>query len=395
MARFFIDRPVFAWVIAIIIMLAGVLALRALPVSQYPDIAPPTVSISAVYPGASAQAIEESVTQVIEQQMTGIDGLDYMSSTSSSSGQASVTLTFKAGVDPDIAQVQVQNKLGLATPLLPESVQRQGVTVNKANAGMLLITALFSPNGTFDQTDLGDYVRTTMYDRIARTEGVGSVQVFGSGYAIRVWLDPNRLQEFKLVPADVISAIRSQNTQVSAGALGGAPSVQGQEINITVMLQSLLQTPEEFRNLLIKTTPDGGSIRVGDVARVEMGAQDYAFRARFMGQPSTGFAVSLASGANALETAERVKEAVREMAKDFPSDMEFAFPVDSTPFVETSIHEVQKTLFEAIILVFLVILVFLQSLRASFIPMIAVPVVIVFFCLQKNFIKAFTGVGVK
>ena len=376
MARFFIDRPVFAWVIAIIIMLAGVLALRALPVSQYPDIAPPTVSISAVYPGASAQAIEESVTQVIEQQMTGIDGLDYMSSTSSSSGQASVTLTFKAGVNPDIAQVQVQNKLGLATPLLPESVQRQGVTVNKANAGMLLITALYSPNGTFDQTDLGDYVRTTMYDRIARTEGVGSVRVFGSEYAIRVWLDPNRLQEFKLVPADVISAIRSQNTQVSAGALGGAPSVQGQEINITVTLQSLLQTPEAFRNLLIKTTPDGGSIRVGDVARVEMGAQDYAFRARFMGQPSTGFAVSLASGANALETAERVKEAVREMAKDFPSDMEFAFPVDSTPFVETSIHEVQKTLFEAIILVFLVILVFLQSLRASFIPMIAVPVVL-------------------
>ena len=376
MARFFIDRPVFAWVISIIIMLAGVMALRALPVAQYPDIAPPTISISANYPGASAKAVEESVTQVIEQQMTGIDGLEYMSSQSSSSGTASITLTFEAGVDPDIAQVQVQNKLGLATPLLPEPVQRQGVTVNKASSGFLLITSLYSPNETYDQTDLSDYVETNMYDRIARIDGVGEVQVFGSPYAIRVWLDPNKLNEFSLAPSDVVNAISAQNTQVSAGELGGTPSVEGQEINVTVTVQSLLQTPDQFRDLLIRTEQDGGTVRVGDVARVEMGARDYSYRSRFNGQPSTGFAITLASGSNALDTSERVKAAVEEMAADFPSDMAYAFPVDSTPFIETSIHEVQKTLFEAIFLVFLVILVFLQSLRASFIPMIAVPVVL-------------------
>ncbi|WP_321490481.1 efflux RND transporter permease subunit [uncultured Hyphomonas sp.] len=376
MAKFFIDRPVFAWVIAILIMLAGVLALRTLPIAQYPDVAPTTISVTGNYPGASAQAVENSVTQIIEQQMTGLDGLDYVNSTSSSDGTATITLAFRPGTDPDIAQVQVQNKLSLATPFLPEQVQRQGVTVSKASTGFLLITSLYSPGGTFDQTDLGDYVRSNMYDTVSRLDGVGSVMAFGSPYAIRVWLKPEKLVEYNLMPGDVVQAIRDQNAQIASGALGGAPSVKGQEINVTITLQSLLSTPEQFRNLLLLTTPEGGSVRLGDVADVEMGAENYAFISRFNGYPATGFAVSLATGANALDTAERVKETVEEMSHNFPEDMTYAFPVDSTPFIETSIHEVQKTLFEAIALVFIVIFVFLQSIRASFIPLIAVPVVL-------------------
>ncbi|KJS27906.1 MAG: multidrug transporter [Hyphomonadaceae bacterium BRH_c29] len=376
MAKFFIDRPVFAWVIAIIIMLGGALALRTLPVAQYPDVAPTTISVTASYPGASAQAVENSVTQIIEQQMTGLDGLDYVNSTSSSDGSATITLAFDPGTDPDIAQVQVQNKLSLATPFLPEQVQRQGVTVSKASTGFLLIAAIYSPNGTFDQTDLGDYVRSNIYDTVSRLDGVGSVMAFGSQYAVRVWLKPEKLVQYSLMPSDVIQAIQQQNAQVSSGALGGSPSVEGQEINVTITLQSLLNTPEQFKNLLLRTTPDGGSVRLEDVARVELGAENYAFISRYNGMPSTGFAVTLATGANALDTAERVKATVEEMSKDFPDDMEYAFPVDSTPFIETSIHEVQKTLFEAIALVFVVIFVFLQSFRASFIPLIAVPVVL-------------------
>ena len=376
MAKFFIDRPVFAWVIAILIMLAGGLALRTLPVAQYPDVAPTTISIMATYPGASAQAVENSVTQIIEQQMTGLDGLDYVNSTSSSDGSLSMTLAFQPGTDPDIAQVQVQNKLSLATPFLPEQVQRQGVTVSKASTGFLLIMALYSPNETFDQTDLGDYVRSNMYDTISRLDGVGNVQAFGSQYAMRVWLEPEKLVQYNLMPGDVIQAIRDQNAQISSGALGGAPSVEGQEINVTITLQSLLSTPEQFKSLLLRTTPEGGSVRLSDVARVELGAENYAFISRFNGMPATGFAVTLATGANALDTAQRVKTTVEKMSETFPDDMEYAFPVDATPFIETSIHEVQKTLFEAIGLVFIVIFVFLQSFRASFIPLIAVPVVL-------------------
>lgn len=376
MANFFIDRPIFAWVIAIVIMLAGVMSLRALPISQYPDIAPTTISINATYPGASAKAVEDSVTQVIEQQMTGLDGLDYISSTSSSAGLSTITVTFETGTDADIAQVQVQNKLSLATPLLPEPVQRQGVVVSKASDSFLLITAVYSPNGTYDQTDIGDYIRSSLYDPISRVDGVGSVQQFGSQYAMRVWLDPDKLSQFNLVASDVVEAIRAQNTQVSAGALGGAPSVEGQEINATITLQSLLSTPEEFRELLIRTTPEGGSVRLRDIGRVEMGAENYSFVSKFNGMPASGFAVSLATGANALDTAEAVKHRVEELAQDFPEDMAYAFPVDSTPFIETSIHEVQKTLIEAVILVFLVIFIFLQNLRAAFVPMIAVPVVL-------------------
>ncbi len=376
MARFFIDRPVFAWVIAILIMLGGILAIRNLPVAQYPDVAPPTISVAATYPGASAKAVEDSVTQVIEQQLTGLDGLDYVSSTSSSNGSSSITLTFRPGTDPDIAQVQVQNKLSLATPFLPEDVQRQGVTVSKASSGFLLITALYSPNETYDQTDLGDYVRSNIYDTVSRLDGVGRVTTFGSQYAMRIWLDPEKLVQFHLMPADIIQAIRAQNSQVTAGSLGGAPSVAGQEINVTITLQSLLSTPDDFRNLLISTTPDGGSIKLSDVGRVEIGAENYAFLSRFNGIPASGFAVSLATGANALDTAERVKTAVEQLSKQFPADMTYAFPVDSTPFIKTSIESVQHTLFEAIILVFVVIFIFLQNFRAAFIPMIAVPVVL-------------------
>ena len=376
MANFFIDRPVFAWVIAIVIMLAGVMSLRTLPVAQYPDIAPTTISVSSVYPGASAKAVEDSVTQVIEQQMTGLDGLDYISSSSSSAGTSQITLTFKTGTDPDIAQVQVQNRLALATPMLPETVQRQGVVVSKASTSFLLITALYSPNGVFDQTDLGDYVRSNLYDPVSRVDGVGQVQEFGAQYAMRVWLDPDKLFQYNLVASDVVAAIRAQNTQVSAGSLGGTPAAEGQEITATITVQSLLTTPEEFRDLLLKTTPEGGSVRLEDVGRVEIGAQDYSFVSRFNGMPASGFAVSLATGANALDTAEAVKHRVAELAEDFPAGIEYAFPVDSTPFIETSIHEVQKTLMEAVVLVFIVILVFLQSFRAAFIPMMAVPVVL-------------------
>ncbi|MEH6745096.1 efflux RND transporter permease subunit [Hyphomonas sp.] len=376
MAKFFIDRPVFAWVIAILIMLAGGMALRALPIAQYPDIAPTTVSVSAVYPGASAEAVENAVTQVIEQQLTGLDGLDYITSSSNSDGSASITLSFEPGTDADIAQVQTQNKISLARPLLPEEVQRQGVTVSKSTGGFLLVTALYSPNSTFNQTDLGDYVRSNIYDTVSRVEGVGHVQVFGSQYAMRVWLEPEKLAQYGLTPADVIQVIQAQNAQIASGALGGAPSVPGQEINVTVTLQSLLTTPEQFKSLLIRTTSAGGSVRLADVARVELGAQDYSFIARFNGNPATGFAVSLATGANALDTAERVKESIARLSEAFPDDMEYQFPVDATPFIETSIHEVQKTLYEAIALVFVVILVFLQSFRASLIPIIAVPVVL-------------------
>ncbi len=376
MAKFFIDRPVFAWVIAIIIMLAGGMALRALPVAQYPDIAPTTVSISATYPGASAEAVENAVTQVIEQQLTGLDGLDYITASSNSNGTASITLSFEPGTDPDIAQVQTQNKISLATPLLPEEVQRQGVTVSKASGSFLLVTAFYSPNSTLSQIDIGDFIRSNIYDTVSRINGVGSVQVFGSQYAMRVWLEPEKLAQYQLTPSDVTQAIQAQNAQVATGALGGAPSVPGQEINVTVTLQSLLSTPEQFKNLLIRTTPEGGSVRLEDVARVELGAQDYSTIARFDGKPATGMAVSLATGANALETAENVKAAIGRLSSNFPDDLEYKFPVDSTPFIETSIHEVQKTLYEAIALVFIVILVFLQSFRASLIPIIAVPVVL-------------------
>ncbi|MAK60886.1 MAG: hydrophobe/amphiphile efflux-1 family RND transporter [Ponticaulis sp.] len=376
MARFFIDRPVFAWVIAIIIMMAGFISLRTLPIEQYPDIAPTTININAVYPGASAEAVEDSVTQVIEQRMTGLDNLDYISSSSSSAGMSSITLTFSPGTDPDIAQVQVQNKLALATPLLPEQVQRQGVRVNKATGGFALIVAVYSPNGSFNRADIGDYIYSNMYDEISRIDGIGDTRVFGSQYAMRIWLDPQKMAQFKLMPNDVMNAIRAQNAQVSSGSIGGTPAVPGQEINATITLQSLLTTPDEFRELLIRTTPGGGSIRLGDVARIELGPETYDVESNYNGMTSSGFNVSLATGANALTAVDEVKKTVERLSEAFPDDLEYAFAVDTTPFIETSIHEVQKTLAEAVVLVFLVILLFLQSFRASFIPMIAVPIVL-------------------
>ncbi|MBB37278.1 MAG: hydrophobe/amphiphile efflux-1 family RND transporter [Hirschia sp.] len=376
MANFFVDRPVFAWVIALITMLAGVIALRTLPLEQYPDIAPPTIWVTSTYPGASAKAVEDSVTQVIEQQLTGLDGLDYITSNSSSSGLSTVTLTFRTGTNPDVAQVQVQNKVSLATPLLPETVQRQGVLVNKASAGFLLVSALTSDNEDQSQIDLADLVRNIYFDPISRIDGVGDVRMFGSPYAMRIWLDADKLTQYELVPSDIVSVISAQNTQVSSGSLGGSPAIPGQQITATITLQSLLSTPEEFSNLPIRTSEGGQTIRLGDVARVEMGAETYSFIARYNGKPAAPFAISMSSGANALATADAIKEKLHELAPQLPAGVEPVIPYDSTPFIEASLHEVEKTLYEAVFLVFVVVLIFLQNFRSVIIPMIAVPVVL-------------------
>ncbi|WP_210528415.1 efflux RND transporter permease subunit [Rubellimicrobium arenae] len=376
MARFFIDRPVFAWVISILIMGVGLLAVLTLPVAQYPQIAPPSVSIRAVYPGASAETVGNTVTQVIEQQMTGLDGLRYISSNSTSAGSATITLTFETGTDPDIAQVQVQNKLAQATPLLPEPVQRQGVSVQKSAAGFLMVVSLISDTGTYEEVDLADYMVTNLVDELSRVEGVGSVQVFGGQYAMRIWLDPSKLAAFNLTPADVVAAVSEENAQISAGAFGTRPALEGQQLNATITAQSLLQTPEDFRQIVLRAETGGGLVLLGDVARVEIGAQNYEFISRYNGAPSAGMAISLAPGANALDTSEAVKERLAEFAQFFPEGIEYVIPYDTTPFVEISIEEVVRTLFEAIGLVFLVMLLFLQNLRATLIPTLAVPVVL-------------------
>ncbi len=376
MARFFIDRPIFAWVIAIIIMLAGLLALTQLPISRYPTIAPPSVTISASYPGASAQAVENSVTQIIEQAMTGLDGLDYMSATSDSNGSVSVTLTFATGTDPDIAQVQVQNKLQLATALLPQIVQQQGISVTKASSGFLQVLAFVSEDGSMDRGDISDYVAATIVDPLSRVAGVGSVQVFGGKYAMRIWLDPGKLNTYRLVPADVIEAIRAQNAQVAVGQLGGTPAVDDQQLNATITAQDRLQTPEQFRDIVLRSGGDGSVLRLGDVARVEIGSDNYSVISRYNGQPAAGVAVSLATNANALATADRIAALMERMQPGFPTGLAVKIPFDTTPFVRVSINEVVKTLIEAVVLVFLVIYLFLQNFRATLIPTIAVPVVL-------------------
>ncbi|MEX1235202.1 MAG: efflux RND transporter permease subunit, partial [Roseovarius sp.] len=376
MARFFIDRPIFAWVISIFIMGIGVLSIVTLPISQYPEIAPPTVSVNAAYPGASAETVANTVTQVIEQQMTGLDGLRYISSSSTSAGGASITLTFETGIDPDIAQVQVQNKLAQATALLPEPVQRQGVTVQKSSAGFLMVIALIAAGGGYDATDLGDYLETNMVNELSRVEGVGNVQVFGAQYAMRIWLDPAKLAAFELTPADVVQAVQAQNAQISAGEFGARPAVDGQVLNATITAQSLLTTPEDFRQIVIRAETDGGLVLINDVARVEIGAENYGTISRFNQQAASGLAISLAPGANALDTATAVETRVEELAQFFPDGIEYVIPYDTTPFVEISIKEVVKTLVEAIILVFLVMYLFLQNLRATLIPTLAVPVVL-------------------
>jgi multidrug efflux pump len=376
MARFFIDRPIFAWVIAIIIMIAGGLAITQLPISMYPNIAPPAVTINANYPGASAKVVEDAVTQVIEQNMKGLDGLIYMSSTSQASGNSSVTLTFQSGTDPDIAQVQVQNKLQLAMPLLPQEVQRQGVNVTKSRSGFLMVIAFVSKDGSMHREDISDYVSASLLDPLSRVPGVGQVQLFGSPYSMRIWIDPNKLDTYELSVTDVITAIRSQNAQVTIGQLGGAPAVPGQQLNATISGQERLQTPEQFAAIVLRSNPDGSALTLGDVARTEIGAESYEFISRFNGQPASGVAISLATGANALETSAAVQKTLRELQPFFPTGLRAIVPFDTTPFVKVSIEGVIKTLAEAVLLVFLVIYLFLQNFRATLIPTIAVPVVL-------------------
>jgi len=376
MSRFFIDRPIFAWVVALVIMLAGALAIFELPIAQYPNIAPPQISISATYPGASAKTVEDTVTQVIEQNMKGLDGLTYISSNSDSSGNISMTLTFNAGTNPDIAQVQVQNKLQLATASLPQVVQKQGITVAKSSANFLLVLGFVSEDGSMNGLDLADYISSNILDPISRVKGVGDVQLFGSAYSMRIWLDPNKLLNYKLNPSDISTAIAAQNSEVSAGQLGGMPTVKGQQMNVTVNAQSMLRTPKQFGNVLLRTTADGATVRLRDVARIELGGQSYEVTSRYNGKPATGVAIKLATGANALDTAKGVEAKVNELSKFFPTGMKTVYPFDTTPFVKISIREVVKTLAEAIVLVFLVMYLFLQNFRATLIPTIAVPVVL-------------------
>jgi multidrug efflux pump len=377
MSQFFINRPIFAWVIAMLAMLLGVMAILNLPVEQYPRIAPPTVSISTSYPGASAQTIEDSVTQIIEQKMKGLDGLMYMSSNSSSAGSAQVTLTFESGTDPDIAQVQVQNKLQSAMSSLPEMVQRMGVNVAKSTSGFLMVVGVVSEDGSMDRADIADYINSNMVDQISRVDGVGEVSVFGSAYAMRIWLDPARLREYGLVPADVATAIRAQNAQVSAGQIGQQPTASGREvINATVSVQSYLQTPEQFRNILLKADTNGAQVRLGDVATVEIGSESYASIAQYNGNDASGIGISLATGANALSTHDAVVAEIKKLEANFPPGLKAVVAYDTTPFVKLSIEEVIKTLAEAILLVFLVMFLFLQNWRATLIPTLAVPVVL-------------------
>ena len=376
MPRFFINRPIFAIVIAIMIMLAGLLSIKSLPVSQYPAIAPPQIAINATYPGASAQTVQNTVTQVIEQKLNGIDNLIYMSSTSDSSGAVSITLTFKAGTDPNIAQVQVQNKLQLAVPLLPDIVQQQGIAVVKSTRNFLLIIGLVSQDGTMDRNALTDYMVSNLQDTISRLDGVGELVQFGTQNAMRIWLNPNKLNNYHLTTIDVITALRAQNAQVSAGQFGGLPAVQGQQLNATITARTLLRTVEQFDNILLRTNGDGSTVRLKDVAESKIGTENYAIQSFYNGKPLGGMAIRLAAGANALETGNRVKAKMEELAQYFPPGMQVVYPYDTTPFIKISIEEVVQTLVEAVCLVFIVMFLFLQNIRATLIPTIAVPVVL-------------------
>jgi len=376
MARFFLDRPVFAWVVAIGMMLAGVLAIYNLPISQYPPIAPPAISIRGVYPGASAKTVEDSVVQIIEQQMTGLDRMLYIHSTSDSAGGAQIELTFAPGTDPDLAWSKVQNKLQLAMPVLPEVVQRQGLRVSKSTRNYLMIVGLTSPDDSLDQNDLGDYAFSQVQYSLARVPGVGEVEMFGAGYAMRIWLDPNKLTNYSMTSADVIAAVRAYNVQVSAGQYGGAPAVPGQRLNAPIIVQTLLKTPEEFGAIPLRNNPDGSVVRVRDVGRTELGTEFANVTLRYNGHPATGLAIRQEAGANALDTAGGVKAKMEELSKYFPAGMQAVYPFDTTPFVRVAINEVVKTLVVAIVLVFLVMFLFLGNMRATLIPTIAVPVVI-------------------
>ncbi|EHL8857857.1 efflux RND transporter permease subunit [Salmonella enterica] len=376
MANFFIRRPIFAWVLAIILMMAGALAIMQLPVAQYPTIAPPAVSISATYPGADAQTVQDTVTQVIEQNMNGIDNLMYMSSTSDSAGSVTITLTFQSGTDPDIAQVQVQNKLHLATPLLPQEVQQQGISVEKSSSSFLMVAGFVSDNPNTTQDDISDYVASNIKDSISRLNGVGDVQLFGAQYAMRIWLDANLLNKYQLTPVDVINQLKVQNDQIAAGQLGGTPALPGQQLNASIIAQTRLKDPQEFGKVTLRVNTDGSVVHLKDVARIELGGENYNVVARINGKPASGLGIKLATGANALDTATAIKAKLAELQPFFPQGMKVVYPYDTTPFVKISIHEVVKTLFEAIILVFLVMYLFLQNIRATLIPTIAVPVVL-------------------
>lgn len=376
MPKFFIERPIFAWVIAIITMLAGLLAIMKLPVAQYPTVAPPTISISANYPGADAETVQNTVTQVIEQNMNGIDKMVYMSSTSDSAGSMNISLTFEADANPDIAQVQVQNKLQLAMPLLPQEVQQQGITVEKSTSSFLLVAGFVSEDGTMSQNDIADYVGSNVKDPISRVTGVGETQLFGTQYAMRIWLDPDKLVKYNLSTIDIINAIQVQNNQVAAGQLGGTPPVPNQRLNTSIIAQTRLNTPEQFQEIMLRVNTDGSVVRLKDVAYVELGAENYGIIARYNGKPAAGIGIKLATGANALDTAKAVRDKLTEMSEFFPDGLEVVYPYDTTPFVKISIFEVVKTLVEAIMLVFVVMYLFLQNFRATLIPTIAVPVVL-------------------
>jgi multidrug efflux pump len=376
MPRFFIDRPIFAWVIAIMVMLAGLLSIETLPVSQYPPIAPPQITINAIYPGASAQTVQDTVTQVIEQKLNGIDNLIYMSSTSDSSGSVAINLTFKAGTDPNIAQVQVQNKLQLATPLLPQIVQRQGISVVKSTRNFLIIIGLVSEDGSMDRNALTDYLVSNIQDPISRVEGVGELQLFGFQNAMRIWLNPAKLNNYHLTTDSVIAALQAQNVQVSAGQFGGTPASPGQQLNATVTARTLLQTTDQFDAIILRTNSDGSTVRLKDVAQTKIGTENYDLQSFYKGVPVGGMAIRLAAGANALDTSTRVKAKMEELSKYFPAHMRAVYPYDTTPFVRISIEEVVHTLIIAICLVFLIMFIFLQNIRATLIPTIAVPVVL-------------------
>jgi The (Largely Gram-negative Bacterial) Hydrophobe/Amphiphile Efflux-1 (HAE1) Family len=377
MSSFFINRPIFAWVIAIVLMLAGGLAILKLPVSQYPTIAPPAVQITASYPGADAKTVQDTVTQVIEQKMNGLDGLMYMSSNSDAMGNATITLTFANGTDPDIAQVQVQNKLQLAMPLLPQTVQSMGINVQKASSSFLMVVGFTGAKGSsLTQADLADYVASTVQDPISRTQGVGQVQLFGAQYAMRVWLDPNKLNNYQLTTEDVVRAIKSQNNQIAGGQLGALPAPQSQRLNASIIAQTRLSTTQQFGDIILRVNEDGSQVRLRDVARIELGSENYSTSAEYNGRPAAGLGIKLATGANALDTAKAVKDEIDTLKPFFPQGMQVVYPYDTTPFVKISIHEVVKTLLEAIILVFLVMYLFMQNLRATLIPTIAVPVVL-------------------
>jgi multidrug efflux pump len=375
-SRIFIDRPIFAWVIAIVIMLGGVGGILSLPVEQYPDIAPPSVNIRANYPGASAETVETSVTQVIEQQLTGISGLLYFTATSNASGGVNISATFDKSVDPDIAQVQVQNKVQQALARLPQQVQQQGLTVTKSNQDFLMVVSVYDESDSLTGADVSDYLVSNLQDPLGRVPGVGDVNVFGSQYAMRIWLDPYKLASFSLIPRDVISAVQAQNTQVAAGQIGGQPSPSEQMLSASVTARSRLSTPEQFRAIILKTQPDGSTVLLQDVARIELGSESYGALTRLNGHPGAGIAIQLAPGADALKTAKLVRQEVERRAESFPSGFRFAYPNDSTLFIKLSVREVIKTLIEAIILVVLVMFVFLQSWRATLVPAIAVPVVL-------------------